>query len=553
MLEPRAIRKHVDFRLACLKAERQSYDPHWQDIVKLMRPRTGRFLLGGRERAQNRGGKRNDKIHDSHAIHSAKILQNGIASGLLSASRPWFKLQPEDPVMVEWGPVKTWVEDFQTRMYSFLAGTNVYDAAKTCFGELGLFGVCAAIIMPSAKRGMVVHPLSVGEYWLGAGEDGEIDTLYRLVEMSVKQLVERFGIDKVSQTVRSAYGLSQYDQTIICIHAIEPNWQREPGRLDARNKRWISVYFEEGAKQDELLSVSGFDRRPFFAARWDTVGADIYSGSPGMDALPDVQQLMLNAINRMQVRELLRRPPMGLPASMQQHGRFPNLAAGSMHALSAADAGVVKPLWEVRPESMTVLMAERQELTQSIDRTFYVDLFMAITRMEGVQPRNIEEITARNAEKMTQLGPVVERLFSEMLRPIVDRAGDIMAEFGLVPPVPEDLSGADLGVQFTSILAEMQRQMGLGSIERTLSFIGNLAAVWPAITDKIDADQAVDEYAKLAGAPARMVRTDEAVEDMRGQRQQMEQAAQMAEMAPGVKAGAEAAALLADLRNTVPA
>lgn len=545
---PSELRKHVDFRLACLKTERASYEPHWADISKLMKPRTSRFLLGARDMARNRGGKRNDKVHDSHAIQAAKITQNGMASGLLSASRPWFQLEPEDIGMVEWGPVKHWIDDFERRMYDFLSGTNIYEAAKSCLGELALFGTTACLLLASNRMGMTAHALTVGEYWLGLDDDGQVDTLYRMVEMTVKQIVDRFGIDAASDHVRSLYRSKQYDQSVVTIHAIEPNWQAEPGKLDARNKPWLSVWFEEGAPQDRLLSVSGYSRKPFFAARWETFGNDVYGSAPGMDVLPDVQQLMLNAINRMQLREMLRRPPMGLPPALQVAGQFPNLAPGTIIPVGPQDTGA-RPLFEVRPEAMNALLQEATELRTSIDRGLFTDLFMAITRMEGVQPRNVEEISSRNAEKMTQLGPVVERVFNEMLKPIVDRTGDIMADYGLVPPPPEDLAESELKVKFTSILAVLQQQMGLGSIERTLSFIGNLAGIWPQIVDKIDADQAVDEYAKMAGTPAAVVRTDEDVEAMRAERQQMDQIAQMAALAPGAKAGAEAASLLADLRS----
>jgi hypothetical protein len=97
---------------------------------------------------------------------------------------------------------------------------------------------------------------------------------------------------------------------------------------------------------------------------------------------------------------------------------------------------------------------------------------MAITNMQGVQPRNIEEIAARNEEKLTQLGPVIERVNNEKLEVAIDRAFGIMRADR--PASPGARRGAEAGghikIEFVSILTQMQRMVGLGQIER--GFVG---------------------------------------------------------------------------------
>jgi hypothetical protein len=61
---------------------------------------------------------------------------------------------------------------------------------------------------------------------------------------------------------------------------------------------------------------------------------------------------------------------------------------------------------------------------------------MAITTMPGVQPRNIEEIAARNEEKLTQLGPVIERVNNEKLEVAIDRTFGIMSRMACFLPLP---------------------------------------------------------------------------------------------------------------------
>ena len=75
----------------------------------------------------------------------------------------------------------------------------------------------------------------------------------------------------------------------------------------------------------------------------------------------------------------------------------------------------------------------------------------------------------------------------------------------------------------------------------------------PDVLDKFDADEAVDQYADMVGAPPSIIVADDKVKaarEARAQRQEAMQNAEMAaQMAPAAKAGAEAAAVMADARN----
>ena len=64
----------------------------------------------------------------------------------------------------------------------------------------------------------------------------------------------------------------------------------------------------------------------------------------------------------------------------------------------------------------------------------------------------------------------------------------------------------------------------------TVSFIGNLAGLYPEALDKLDPDEAVNIYSRVLGSPATILRQEGAVAERRQQRQQqaaMQQQAQM--------------------------
>jgi hypothetical protein len=122
----------------------------------------------------------------------------------------------------------------------------------------------------------------------------------------------------------------------------------------------------------------------------------------------------------------------------------------------------------------------------------------------------------------------------------------VMNSRGMLPDAPPAIANMDLKIEFVSILAQMQRMVGIGQIERTVSFIGNLSAVFPEAPDKLNTDEMIDEYADRAGAPQKIIRTEKEVEQIRAQRAQAKQMQTAAAMAQPAQQGADAARLLSE-------
>jgi hypothetical protein len=526
-------------RLATLKTLRQPYEEEWREIAKYAQPSRSRFLNS----EANRSFKRTNRaIYNSHAILSFRTLTGGMTSGLSSPSRPWFRLAPFDEALSGDSTVKVWLAEVERLMYAFLAGTNFYGAVKAGYAEMGMFGTEACVMVEHWREGAVCHSLTAGEYWIALSDAAVADTLYRRCPMSVHQVVQSFGLDGASDTVRNAYAAGRYDEIVNVIHAIEPNSERDESVKTAKGKPWRSVYYDENdGSADRCLSIGGYEEQPFWAPRWDTTGGDTYGTSPGFDALPDMRELQLQTKRKTQATEFLVKPEKIVPSSVKITGQ-----AGNIVTASAADAaGVIVP-YKMDPNAIGAIMEDVKRCADATDRLTYADLFMAITNMQGVQPRNIEEIASRNEEKLTQLGPVIERVNSEKLEVAIDRTFGIMSRKGMFPDPPEQLQGKPIKVDFVSILAQMQRMVGVGQIERTVSFIGNLAASFPEAGDRLDVDAAIEDFADRAGAPPKMVRSIEDAQAMREQRAQDAQMAKVAAMAPAAQQGADAARLLSE-------
>lgn len=527
-------REASEKRLSGLKAARQHFEPEWREIAQHSQPSRSRFLQSEGQRSYKRS---NRAIYNSHGILSFRTLAGGMYSGLSSPSRPWFRLKPYDEALATDQDVKVWLAEVERRMYAFLSGMNFYTSARTGYAELGMFGTSACVMVDHDEVGAVCHQLTAGEYWTANGSAGESDTLYRRAPMTVAQAVQSFQWDALSSTVRNCYDRSDYEKIVEVVHAIEPNNGRDSTRLDARNKPWRSFWWDtqDGDKLNGQLRLSGYDEQPFWAPRWETCGGDAYGTGPGHDSLPDMRELQLHTKRKTEATAFLVKPEKISPATVKLKGE-----AGNVVAASLGDAKQVFVPYQLPYQAIEAIMQDMARVTQTIDALTYADLFMAITNMQGIQPRNMEEIASRNEEKLTQLGPVIERVNVEQLEKVIDRTFGIMSRKGMFPPAPDSLQGKPIKVDYVSILAQMQRMLGIGQLERTVGFIVSAAGANPEALDKLNVDEAIDEYADRAGAPPRIIRGDAEVQQIRETRAQQQQMAQAAAMAQPAKDGTQA-------------
>lgn len=486
------------------------------------------------------------KINDSTGTFALKTLASGMHSGITSPARPWFRLATFDPDLKEYGPVKTYLAQVEQRMREVFGKSNIYPSFHTGYGDLGQFGQSCGLLVEDEKNVVRMHQLLHGRFWIARDENGIVTTLYRQFTWSVQRIVSRFGYDNCSQVVKNAYDQAQYDKTFDICHAVEPRLSRDPSKIDKRNKPFLSNYWEESnSAEKDLLEESGFDENPIIAPAWELAGEDHYAVSPGQVALGDVRMLQKEQQWKAEGIEKIVRPPMTGPTSMKNNPI--SLLPGEITFVDAVNSQGYRPAMEVNLR-IGELREDIRDVQERINRAFYADLFLMLANMEGIQPRNTLEIAERKEEKLLALGPVLENIYNGQLQPVIDRTFMILERRGELPPPPPELEGQDLQIEYISVLAQAQKAVATGAVERLAGFVGNLAGAKPEVLDKFDADQAVDEYADMIGSPPSLVISDDEVAKVREARaQQMQQAQQMeaaATMAPAVKQGAEAASLL---------
>jgi hypothetical protein len=521
--DPKSVRQ----RFQELKDQRSQWEPLWQDIRDYVVPDLGVFP--GEE--QTEGGKRYARLYDAEATCCADILAAGLLSGVSSPSRPWLKLTTMDPDLDKVPGVKEYLAELEHRMLLRFAKAEAYNALHQSYVELAAFGQACTIIKPHPSRLLALQNLTVGEYWLSADPYGTVDTMYRRFRMTAKQMVQQWGLDEVSSQVKSAYEADPFKRFDI-VHAIEPRWDRDEAKRDKLNKPFKSIYFEEG-QDDSLLSESGFDTFPVMCPRWMTCGPSVYGRGPGARALSASKSLQRLQSRLATLVDYQTNPPRSYPASYK--GTLSEFRPGGLIPITTQDQPALRVAWEPAGDANAVqalIMARKQE----IQRYFFANVFQMIAASAGDQ-RTATEVQALEQEKVLLLGPVLERLHSELLDPLVSTTFNLMVENDELPPnPPEELLNRNLSVEYISVLAKQQKNASMQGIVNAVTQIGALAQMNPTALDKLDTDAVIDELADMNGVPPSLIVAGQKLALIRQTRAEQQQAlAQQQQFAEAAK------------------
>lgn len=527
-------------RLEALKSERSSFIPTWRELSDYHLAHRGRFLVSDR----NKGHKRNTRQYNNTSKMSARTLASGMMAGITSPARPWFKLGAPDPNLNDVTAVKEWLFEVQTLMYRVFSQSNTYISLHTLYGELGVFGTGAMGIYEDYDNVIRCKPYSVGSYCLGTNGRNEVDTFYREYQKTIGECVKLFGFDNCSAYIKEQWRRGNTEAWVDIVHVVEPNDDRDMMSPLARDKKFRSIYYErgsgtqKGSNNGQILMRTGFDEFAVLSPRWDVTGEDIYATDcPGMTCLGDTKGLQLGEKRAYQAVDKMANPPLQGDATLKTKVANGSTLKpdeiiwhdGNMQGLSSI-YGNYKP-------DLNAIELKNQQAEMRIKKSFYEDLFLMLANSDRRQI-TAREVAEKQEEKLLMLGPVLERLHNELLDPLINRTFNILQKAGVLPAPPPELQGVELGVEYISILAQAQRMVAVGGLERLTDYTMNLAQVFPEARHKINPNQLVDDYADAMGVNPNILRSDDDVaailqqeQAAAAQQQAQEQAAQLAQTA----------------------
>lgn len=523
------------------KPRRAHWENHWQEVADLVLP-TRDFTA-----QRQKGTQRRVQIYDDTAPVSADVLASAIHALFLNpAARSFvYATDVEDKMLDRDALVYL---DTATRlahewMNSVPSGAAVstYEVAQ----DLVVFGTGIEMVMENGN-GLRFQARSLADYYLLDDDDGRITHEFRMAEMSARDMLVRFGRDRLDPKIRREAEKPQPGEENAkhkVLHHIYPRDDRDPTRRDGPNKPFASLYID--LERKEMIRESGFDEDPYLTPRWSRAPEEIYGRSPAMAALPAIKGANAIARTVLQATELAVNPPIVSFDNLKEGvirttpGARIYLRAGSRDVPKALEHGANVSVGEAK-------LAREREI---IEQAFYIDrLKLPSAEGERGHPRmTATEIIERRQENLLVLSPIVSRLHQEWAEPRALRTFRWLRRSRRLGPPPESLMGRPLRVRYVSPMALAQRASEIQSFLSAIRSAGDIIAADPAVLDNLDRDEAFRGLYEFNHAPPQFLRPKRVVERLRQERAEAEAAAQqLAATQAAASAGRDIAAGVKD-------
>ena len=508
-----------------LKTQRQNWESHWQEVADYMQPRKADVT-----KSRSKGDKRTELIFDGSPLQSVELLSASLHGMLTNPSTPWFSLKFKDQGMEGEDEAKAWLESATEVMYSAFNQSNFQQEIFELYHDLITFGTAAMFIEEDDEDNLKFSTRHINEIYISENDKGRIDTVFRKFRISARAAIQKFG--NVSTHIAVTAKKDPYEEVEI-LHAVYPRSDFNPTKQDKENMPFESIYMD--ADSGDELSVSGFKEFPFVVPRYLKASHEIYGRSPAMTALPDVK--MLNEMSKTIIKSAQKQvdPPLLVP---DDGFMLPvRTVPGGLNFYRAGTRDRIEPLNIGANNTLGLNMEEQRR--NSIRNAFYVNQLM----MQDGPQMTATEVIQRNEEKMRLLGPVLGRLQSELLKPLIDRAFAILMRRNLFAQAPDFLSGQEIEIEYVSPLAKAQKSTELSSIMRAVEILGSLSNVAP-VFDHINMDKLVRHLTGIVGVPQKILKPQAEINAERQQAaQQQEQQQQMQQMQQVAQAGRDIAPL----------
>src|SRR5205085_3326876 len=106
------------------------------------------------------------------------------------------------------------------------------------------------------------------------------------------------------------------------------------------------------------------------------------------------------------------------------------------------------------------------EIRERIKEIFFNHVLMTASQYETRSNVTAVEWDMRKSESLVMLGPVLERIYDEGIKPTIERTFAIMLRAGILPPAPRQIQGQGMQIEFVSMLYTAQMAAAASGIER---------------------------------------------------------------------------------------
>lgn len=423
-----------------------------------------RYALPNRELFYDheKGQSRQHEVYDNTAVHGVQTFASRVQSLLMPPWRDWMKLVPGPQIAEEHEEAAgEALEPVNDALFRHFHASNLDMAAHEAIQDMAV-SIGALLFEPGDTS--IGEPLfritAVPTPMLAVeeGVDGKLDGCWRRISMPVRAIQATWKDATLSQQLENLLRSSP-NQTVDLVE----------GTIPVTDKRdtWRYIVVHEGSKH--YIVERERQDYPWILFRWSKTPGELFGRGPVLSVLPEIR--VLNRADEFTLRAAA-------------------LAIGGIY--TARNDGVLNP-YLVRLVPNTIIPVASNDngnpSIKALEQAGLPDLAQLFVeeRRERVrkalltQPfgeidapvKSATEISLRAQELNQQVGAQFGRLQSELVRPIVDRALQIMADKGIIDEAIR-VDGELVEIQQQSPLARMQDQEDIAQMIQYFEIVGSL-------------------------------------------------------------------------------
>jgi hypothetical protein len=521
--------KTIIAKVGELHSLRSTVEDQWEIIKQLVTPYRGNFF----DTASGEGSiewRENRRIFDSTAVNANNTLASSLHGALTSPAIRWFDLTFRADDLNANKEAREWLEECSKIIYRALQDSNFNLEANETYLDLTSYGTSVIVeeVLESPTQEfeeLVFQSVPVEQVYFEQDHRGRVNRLYRKLRWSPLQIKTKFG-DKIPDSIKDMVDAEKTAdnqiEIIFAIYPIDKNKDADTSKPLTPENRPFGYKYVLRNGGEMLGEEGGYYEMPAFIPRWRKTSDSMWGNSPAMSALPDI--LTLNQLVELILTALEKVVDPAILTT--ERGLLTDLDLG------AGGVNIVRKMDELAPfESRSrfdVAELHRDKLQQSIRSAFHVDQL----ELKESPAMTATEVQVRYELMQRLLGPTMGRLQNDYLDPMIQLTFNNLFRYGQFPEVPQVIVDADstMDVMYSGPLARAQKADVAGSVERWIGGLAQLAEVNPELLDIPDWDAIAKHTAMLQGVPAKLIKTDTAIKELRRERADAQKEQQQAEV-----------------------
>jgi hypothetical protein len=514
-LTPEQLRHKVE----TLKSERHNLNTEWESIGRLVAPGRGRMWETHDE--ENSIDRVFNEKYDSTAVVAAQSLAAALHSGLTSPATVWFGLRFKQEELNDSTEASAWLQACQERIFYALQESNFNLEVNEMYLDLTSFGTSPIFHEYDPKKVSFNFKAAFPrEVYFEEDFDNKLIGIYRLRQYTTQQIAQKFPTNcpKDIKEQAESPGQAHLKYTVIQAVCYEPdNALEDTSTLLPPEKRPYQERFILEKDATELTEgYTSYYEMPAYVVRWGRMTGSKYGFSPALNALPDIRTL-----NRLVSQILDAAAKVIDPPIMTTH-------RGIIGDIDLTPGGetVVRDPEAMRPfESgarFDVSQLQKGDLISSIRRAFYVEQL----ELPMNDRMTATEVQVRYEQMQRLLGPALFRLQTDFLDPLISRSFNILYREKQLPEMPPSVQQAagEFEVEYLGPLARSQKMGAVDAFQQLMGVIANIAPVNPDVVHTVKWEDAIRDIALRMGVPAKLLKSNDELEQEKQQRAQQEQA-----------------------------